>query len=67
MISRLQLKGCKLVEAQKLQVYLRNVEDSLVWISEHEVIVLSVEIGTDLERNEALQKKFDVFSKVGTD
>lgn len=63
-MSRLQLKGLKLMQSQQLQVYLRNIEDAFGWIAEHEMTVSSVEMGSDLERNEVLQKKFDVFVKV---
>lgn len=61
---KLQIKGRLLIQAQQLQVYLRNVDDALAWISEHEATVLSHEMGGDLEINIVLQKKFDVFLKV---
>lgn len=61
---KLQMKGKLLVQAQQLQSYLRNVEDAMTWISEHEGFVTSAESGVDLERVEVLQKKFDVFVKV---
>ena len=61
---KLQIKGKLLIQAQQLQVYLRNVDDAMMWIGEHENTVLSHEMGSDLERNEVLQKKFDIFLKV---
>ena len=64
LMLKLQIKGKLLIQAQQLQVYLRNVDDALAWISEHETTVLSHEMGADLEINEVLQKKFDVFLKV---
>lgn len=64
---KLQLKGLLLIQAQQLQIYLRNIDDALAWIVEHESTVFSHEMGADLERNEVLQKKFDVFMKVGSE
>ncbi|XP_067948494.1 spectrin alpha chain-like isoform X2 [Watersipora subatra] len=63
LMLKLQVKGKLLIQAQQLQIYLRNVDDALSWIVEHENTVLSHEMGNDLERNEMLQKKFDIFLK----
>lgn len=45
--------------------YLRHVDEILFWIKEKETLVTSEEFGQDLEHVEALQKKFDEFTKVG--
>ncbi|XP_040180668.1 spectrin alpha chain, non-erythrocytic 1 isoform X1 [Rana temporaria] len=61
LLLRMQEKGIKLQQAQKLVQYLRECEDVLDWINDKEAIVTSEELGQDLEHVEVLQKKFEEF------
>lgn len=61
---KLQIKGKLLIQAQQLQSYLRNVEEAMIWITEHENFASSTEIGPNLEKAKSLQKKFENFNKV---
>ncbi|KAG8554928.1 hypothetical protein GDO81_003933 [Engystomops pustulosus] len=61
LLLKMQEKGVKLQQAQKLVQYLRECEDVLDWINDKEAIVTSEELGQDLEHVEVLQKKFEEF------
>ncbi|XP_056395740.1 spectrin alpha chain, non-erythrocytic 1 isoform X1 [Hyla sarda] len=61
LLLKMQEKGIKLQQAQKLVQYLRECEDVLDWINDKEAIVTSEELGQDLEHVEVLQKKFEEF------
>ncbi|KAG9477643.1 hypothetical protein GDO78_012912 [Eleutherodactylus coqui] len=61
LLLKMQEKGVKLQQAQKLVQYLRECEDVLDWIIDKEAIVTSEELGQDLEHVEVLQKKFEEF------
>ncbi|XP_073397216.1 spectrin alpha chain, non-erythrocytic 1 isoform X3 [Dendrobates tinctorius] len=61
LLQKMQEKGIKLQQAQKLVQYLRECEDVLDWINDKEAIVTSEELGQDLEHVEVLQKKFEEF------
>ncbi|XP_041430679.1 spectrin alpha chain, non-erythrocytic 1 isoform X5 [Xenopus laevis] len=61
LLLKMQEKGVKLLQAQKLVQYLRECEDTLDWINDKEAIVTSEELGQDLEHVEVLQKKFEEF------
>ncbi|KAG8447987.1 hypothetical protein GDO86_015185 [Hymenochirus boettgeri] len=61
LLLKMQEKGIKLQQAQKLVQYLRECEDVLDWINDKEAIVTSEEVGQDLEHVEVLQKKFEEF------
>ncbi|XP_023696436.2 spectrin alpha chain, non-erythrocytic 1 isoform X2 [Paramormyrops kingsleyae] len=61
LLLRTREKGERLLQAQKLVLYLRECEDALDWISDKEPIATSEELGQDLEHVEVLQKKFEGF------
>ncbi|XP_077140490.1 spectrin alpha chain, non-erythrocytic 1 isoform X3 [Ranitomeya variabilis] len=61
LLLKMQEKGVKLQQAQKLVQYLRECEDVLDWINDKEAIVTYEELGQDLEHVEVLQKKFEEF------
>ncbi|XP_030853592.1 spectrin alpha chain, non-erythrocytic 1 isoform X3 [Strongylocentrotus purpuratus] len=63
LLSKLREKGIKLLQAQKLVHYLREVEEVMYWIQDKEPFAASIETGVDLEHVEVLQKKFDEFQK----
>nr|XP_032800960.1 spectrin alpha chain, non-erythrocytic 1 isoform X8 [Petromyzon marinus] len=61
LLLRMQEKGVKLLQAQKLLHYLRECHEVMDWINDKEAIVMSEELGQDLEHVEVLQKKFEEF------
>ncbi|XP_077987102.1 spectrin alpha chain, non-erythrocytic 1-like isoform X2 [Glandiceps talaboti] len=63
LLSKLREKGIKLLQAQKLVHFLREIDEVMYWIKDKEAFCASVETGVDLEHVEVLQKKFDEFQK----
>ncbi|XP_041098653.1 spectrin alpha chain, non-erythrocytic 1 isoform X8 [Polyodon spathula] len=61
LLQKTKEKGVRLLQAQKLVQYLRECEDTMDWINDKEAIVMSEELGQDLEHVEVLQKKFEEF------
>ncbi|KAL7978493.1 hypothetical protein Chor_004310 [Crotalus horridus] len=61
LLEKMREKGVRLLHAQKLVQFLREIGDVLDWINDKEAIVTSEELGQDLEHVEVLQKKFEEF------
>ncbi|KAK2504466.1 hypothetical protein MC885_000975, partial [Smutsia gigantea] len=60
-LEKMQEKGAKLLQAQKVVQDLRECEDVMDWINDKEAIVTSEELGQYLEHVEVLQKKYEEF------
>jgi len=63
LLSRLADKGMRLQQALVLVQYQRQCDEVMYWINDKEAFVTSVEIGSDLEHVEVLQRKFEEFQK----
>ncbi|KAK2499565.1 hypothetical protein MC885_005835 [Smutsia gigantea] len=61
LLEKMQEKGAKLLQAQKVVQDLRECEDVTDWINDKEAVVTSEELGWDLEHVEVLQKKSEEF------
>uniref|UniRef100_UPI00358EF662 spectrin alpha chain, non-erythrocytic 1 isoform X2 n=1 Tax=Myxine glutinosa TaxID=7769 RepID=UPI00358EF662 len=61
LLRKMEEKGVRLLQAQKLVHFMRECEEVMDWINDKEVIVTSEEMGQDLEHVEVLQKKFEEF------
>jgi len=63
LLRRIQEKGLRLQQAQRLIQFMRECDKLMFWISDKELFVTSDEFGQDLEHVEILQKKFEEFQK----
>jgi spectrin alpha len=61
--ARAQVRHTSLTEAQRLFQLFREMDEVDAWIADREAFAAQTELGSDLEHNLVVQKKFDEFAK----
>ena len=64
LIETSSTKRQNLIDAQKREQYVCEVDEVSVWIADREAVASSEDVGKDLEHVEMLQKNFADFMKV---
>lgn len=63
LMIKLRDKGIRLQQAQTLVIFIRHYDEVMFWIKDREGMLLTDDVGRDLEHVEMLQRNFEEFQK----